>query len=364
MRDYEIIPPTEALLAWYDSCRRHMPWREDPQPYHVWLSEIMLQQTRVEAVMDYYARFLDTLPTVKDLAEAEEDTYLKLWQGLGYYNRVRNFHKAAVLIMEQYGGEIPSDPLLLEKLPGIGHYTAGAIASIAFQKKAASVDGNLLRVYARLNNWASPINTQEAKDIAEEYYLSFMPENRPGDFNQALMDLGATVCLPNGRPHCDACPWRDYCKAYEANTMEDLPILPPKAKRPHEKKTVLLLHDKEAVLLNKRPEKGLLAGLYEFPNVEGHLTKAQVEELLAPLKEIGASFSIKKGPTAKHIFSHKEWHMVAYDVLFEDFNFDLNLLHLPEITPFRASRDEIETVYSIPSAYQPFLDFLLGSLLD
>lgn len=350
-----MTPSAQELLQWYDKERRHMPWREDPQPYHVWLSEIMLQQTRVEAVREYYAHFLDTLPTLADLAAADEDTYLKLWQGLGYYNRVRNLHKAAVMVMEQYDGQIPSDPKELEKLPGVGHYTAGAIASIAFQKKAASVDGNLLRVYARINNSNAPINTQEAKDIAEEYYLSFMPEDRPGDFNQALMDLGATICLPNGMPKCHLCPWQKYCKAYEANTMEDLPVLPPKAKRPIEKKTILVIKTKDAVLLNKRPDKGLLAGLYEFPNVEGHLKKSEVEDLLKNL----SIASMKKMPASKHIFTHKEWHMIGYEVNLADTDFQVTDVDALPKTAFWATTDELETIYSVPTAYgayfKPFL---------
>ncbi len=350
-------PSADKLLAWYDQCRRHMPWREDPQPYHVWLSEIMLQQTRVEAVREYYARFLDTLPTVKDLAEADEDTYLKLWQGLGYYNRVRNLHKAAVMVMEDYGGELPSDPNELEQLPGIGHYTAGAIASIAYGKKAASVDGNLLRVYARINNSHAPINTQEAKDIAEEYYLSFMPADRPGDFNQALMDLGATICLPNGMPKCDLCPWQSFCKAYEKNTMEDLPVLPPKAQRPKEKKTILFFRTKAAVLLHKRPDKGLLAGLYEFPNVEGHLTATEVK---VSLEEAGIKASVKKLPASKHIFTHKEWNMIGYEVNLEDGNLDVTHVDLLPEDPFWATTDELQTVYSIPAAFSAYLNPFLN----
>ncbi len=341
-------PPASTLLAWYDSSRRHMPWREDPTPYHVWLSEIMLQQTRVEAVKDYYDRFLATLPDIRSLAEADEDTCLKLWQGLGYYNRIRNMQKAARIVVSDFGGQFPEDPAVLETLPGIGHYTAGAIASIAFQKKAASIDGNLLRVYARINDWHQPINTQQAKDIAEEYFLSFMPDDRPGDFNQALMDLGATICLPNGMPHCDQCPWQANCKAYEQNTMEDLPVLPPKAKRQIEKKTVFLIQTPTQVLLHKRPEKGLLAGLYEFPNVENHLKKKDIREWFPDAE-------ITKLPDAKHVFTHKEWHMIAYGITLPSSD-NLPKDCFPDA--FFVTREQLATVYSVPSAFATYLKLL------
>ena len=346
--NHSSYPPADALLAWYDSSRRHMPWREDPTPYHVWLSEIMLQQTRVEAVRDYYDRFLATLPDIRSLAEADEDTCLKLWQGLGYYNRIRNMQKAAQIVVSDFGGQFPEDPAVLETLPGIGHYTAGAIASIAFQKKAASIDGNLLRVYARINDWHQPINTQQAKDIAEEYFLSFMPEDRPGDFNQALMDLGATVCLPNGMPHCGQCPWQASCKAYERNTMEDLPVLPPKAKRLVEKKTVFLIQTPTQVLLHKRPDKGLLAGLYEFPNVEGHLKKKDIREWFPDAE-------ITKLPDAKHIFTHKEWHMTAYRITLSSTD-SLPKDRFPDA--FFVTREELATLYSVPSAFAAYQKML------
>lgn len=348
MMNHSSYPPADTLLAWYDSSRRHMPWREDPTPYHVWLSEIMLQQTRVEAVRDYYDRFLATLPDIQSLAAADEDTCLKLWQGLGYYNRIRNMQKAARIVVSDFGGQFPEDPKVLETLPGIGHYTAGAIASIAFQKKAASIDGNLLRVYARINDWHQPVNTQQAKDIAEEYFLSFMPEDRPGDFNQALMDLGATVCLPNGMPHCGQCPWQSNCKAYERNTMEELPVLPPKAKRLVEKKTVFLIQTLAQVLLHKRPDKGLLAGLYEFPNVEGHLKKKDIREGFPDAE-------ITKLPDAKHIFTHKEWHMVAYRVTLPGID-SLPKDRFPDA--FFVTKEELATLYSVPSAFAAYQKML------
>ena len=222
---------TKLLLDWYDAERRILPWREDPTPYHVWVSEIMLQQTRVEAVKDYYARFLSTLPDVASLAAADEDTYLKLWEGLGYYSRVRNMHKAAVTIMEDYDGEIPSTAKELQKLSGIGEYTAAAIASIAFGEPVSSVDGNLLRVYARRNLYRENIKDPAAKKVAYDYYMERMPEDRPGDYNQALMDLGATVCLPNGEPECFRCPWADLCEAHKQGVELEVPVVPAKKAR-------------------------------------------------------------------------------------------------------------------------------------
>ena len=257
---------TKLLLDWYDAERRILPWREDPTPYHVWVSEIMLQQTRVEAVKDYYARFLSTLPDVASLAAADEDTYLKIWEGLGYYSRVRNMHKAAVTIMDEYGGEIPSTAKELQKLSGIGEYTAAAIASIAFQQPVSSVDGSLLRVYARRNLYRENIKDPAAKKVAYDYYMERMPEDRPGDYNQALMDLGATVCLPNGEPECFRCPWADLCEAHKQGVELEVPVVPAKKARRIEHRNVYRVHCGDVLLLSKRPDTGLLAGLYEFPN--------------------------------------------------------------------------------------------------
>lgn len=338
---------TKLLLDWYDAERRILPWREDPTPYHVWVSEIMLQQTRVEAVKDYYARFLATLPDVASLAAADEDTYLKLWEGLGYYSRVRNMHKAAVTIMEDYGGEIPSTAKDLQKLSGIGEYTAAAIASIAFQQPVSSVDGNLLRVYARRNLYRENIKDPAAKKVAYDYYMERMPEDRPGDYNQALMDLGATVCLPNGEPECSRCPWADLCEAHRQGVEMEVPVVPAKKARRVEHRNVYRVHCGEDQLLSKRPDSGLLAGLYEYPNdlltpgpnaahssgenalkqagqVSGNatekLTRKQVAELSQKALDAFLTdhdltpVSVFPLPAAKHIFSHVEWHMTGYDI--------------------------------------------------
>ena len=369
---------TKLLLDWYDAERRILPWREDPTPYHVWVSEIMLQQTRVEAVKDYYARFLETLPDVASLAAADEDTYLKLWEGLGYYSRVRNMHKAAVTIMEDYGGEIPGTAKELQKLSGIGEYTAAAIASIAFGQPVSSVDGNLLRVYARRNLYRENIKEPAAKKLAYDYYMERMPEERPGDYNQALMDLGATVCLPNGEPECARCPWTDLCEAHKQGVELEVPVVPAKKARRVEHRNVYRVHCGDALLLSKRPDTGLLAGLYEFPNdlleppadgtasgkkTAGKLPKKQVAELSKKALDAFLSdhdltpVSVFPLPAAKHIFSHVEWHMTGYDIEVE------SLKTLPATADpgpagdgqnlFVSPLSELDR-YSIPNAFDAF----------
>lgn len=277
------------LLHWFEYNRRILPWREDPTPYHVWVSEIMLQQTRVEAVKGYYDRFLTYLPEIKDLAQATEETLLKLWEGLGYYNRVRNMQKAALVIMEQYDGEMPGDYEKLRGLPGIGDYTAGAIASIAFGLPYPAVDGNVLRVMSRIACNRADITKEATKRTLTEDLKSIMPKES-GDFNQSLMELGATVCIPNGKPLCEQCPVMHLCRAFQNGQEMQLPVKAPKKERRIEKRTVYLVFLGDKVLLHRREEKGLLAGLWEFPNC---------------IREK----SNRKGKKAKHIFSHVEWHM-------------------------------------------------------
>ena len=223
-----LIAMFEALIPWYEAHKRELPWRQDREPYHVWLSEIMLQQTRVEAVKPYYDRFLQALPTVRDLAGAEESYLLKLWEGLGYYNRVRNMQKAAQILVERYGGEMPADAKEILALPGIGSYTMGAIASIAFQIPLPAVDGNVLRILTRLYGDDSDILDPRFKKKTEEALVRIMPKDRPGDVNQAMMELGATVCLPNGMPKCESCPWQDRCVARKEERLKEIPYKAPK----------------------------------------------------------------------------------------------------------------------------------------
>jgi len=307
--DYSEIVP--YLLHWYDRNARILRWREEPKPYYVWVSEIMLQQTRVEAVKGYFDRFLTELPDIKALAEAEEEKLLKLWEGLGYYNRVRNMQKAAKRIMEEYGGELPADYEAIKKLPGIGSYTAGAISSIAFGIPEPSVDGNVLRVLKRVAASFDDITKEKVKKELEEDVRRIMPTDRPGDFNQSLMELGATVCLPNGKPLCDRCPIMHLCEAFHQGVELKIPVKPPKKARKIEERTVYVIKQEcktpMELVLHKRPDTGLLSGMWELPNEEGHLTKEEVEQRF-PLAKI------QRLPDGKHIFSHVEWRMWCYEI--------------------------------------------------
>ena len=308
---------TQSLLQWYDKCRRALPWREDPPvPYHVWVSEIMLQQTRVEAVRGYYTRFLEALPDVESLARVPERKLLKLWEGLGYYNRARNLKKAAGVVVRDFGGEMPHDVETLRSLPGIGEYTAAAIASIAYGVPAIALDGNLLRVFARLTLYEDNAKAPAAFAAARSFYdtlLAALPDGRSaGDVNQALMDLGATVCLPNAQPLCRACPFVRSCKAHRAKKEMDVPVLPAKKPRMAEDMTVLLLRRGDAIAVRKRKSGGLLGGMYEFPHVPGHLS---MEEVAGAVEEMGlVPLRVKALPDAKHLFTHREWHMTGYEV--------------------------------------------------
>lgn len=291
----ETIP---YLLQWYEYNRRILPWREEPTPYHVWVSEIMLQQTRVEAVKGYYDRFLTRLPDVKALANAEEEVLLKLWEGLGYYNRVRNMQKAAKILVEQYGGEMPADYEAIRALPGIGDYTAGAVSSIAFSLPYPAVDGNVLRVMSRIACNEEDIAKEQTKKKLKEDLTSVMPKES-GDFNQALMELGATVCLPNGKPLCEQCPVMHLCKAFHEGKEMQLPVKSGKKERRIEHRKVYVLSYGEKVVLHRREGKGLLAGLWEFPN---RLITEETEQ-------DNFEGTIVRTQKAKHIFSHVEWHM-------------------------------------------------------
>lgn len=338
----------KPLLAWYDSGRRILPWREDPTPYHVWLSEIMLQQTRVEAVKPYYDRFLCRLPDIESLAAVEEEELLKLWEGLGYYNRARNLKKSAIQIVTEYGGRMPEDYEQLMKLTGIGSYTAGAIASIAFGKSVPAVDGNVLRILSRLRADDRDITDVKVKKSIEEELRAVIPGERPGDFNQALMELGATVCVPNGSPKCGQCPWKDICLAKLQGNAPEYPKKRAKKARSIEKKTVLLIQYEQRIALSKRPSEGLLAGMYEFPSMEGHQGEKQV---IAYLKQLGVMpLRIRKLEPAKHIFTHKEWHMTGYYVRVDD------LTGMGEYVFVDPS--EIKDKYPVPSAYAAYMKLI------
>ncbi len=344
---------SERLLNWYDAGRRILPWREDATPYHVWVSEIMLQQTRVEAVKPYYDRFIKALPDIEHLARAEEEELLKLWEGLGYYNRVRNLKKAAQVIMEEYDGVMPKEYDELIKLPGVGSYTAGAVSSIAYGRKVPAVDGNVLRVLSRLKGDEQDISQQRVRTSIEEELSLSMPEERPGDFNQALMELGAVVCIPVGMPHCEECPWENSCMAHLQKRELDFPCKMPKKPRVIEKKTVLVIKDENKAALKKRPKDGLLAGMYEFPCLEGHLTDGQVLEYL---KEEGLSvLKIEPLRSSRHIFTHKEWHMIGYAVKVDELAENKNSGNMIFVE-YQEARER----YPIPSAYRAYFQNFLS----
>ena len=294
------------LLPWYQQNHRELPWRTDRQPYHVWLSEIMLQQTRVEAAKGYYTRFLAALPDIPALAGCDDELLHKLWEGLGYYSRVRNLKKAAQVIMERYDGVFPTNHAQVLALPGIGAYTAGAICSIAFNQPTPAVDGNVLRVVSRLTDDPSPIDLPETKRRVNRLLSGIYPAEA-GDFTQALMELGATVCGPNRAPDCGRCPCKGLCLGFQKGTAEKLPVKSPKKQRRQEDHTVFILSCDGRFALEKRPEKGLLAGLWQFPNRPGKLdTRAALDAVTAMglhprelLREVEKT----------HIFTHIQWNM-------------------------------------------------------
>ena len=374
----DLLPP---LAEWYKKNKRVLPWRKDRNPYHVWVSEIMLQQTRVEAVIPYYNRFLEALPTIGALASCEEDRLMKLWEGLGYYSRVRNMQKAARAIMESYGGRMPSDAAAIQRLPGIGPYTAGAIASIAFGLPCPAVDGNVLRIMARVSDDATDILSTPMKKAVTAVLTEAMealadtPDSAegkpalhrmeksgadaqpsdscsspgagaqpsagrsiPGEINQAMMDLGACVCIPNGTPKCGECPWSGLCLARQRGTAEALPVRIKKTKRRVEERTVFVVTEGESVLLQKRPREGLLAGLYEFPNFPGWMDRKAAAEAI---RQMGLEpVEIEPLADARHIFSHIEWRMKGY------------LIRVAASgTHHFVAKEALRTEYSVPSAF-------------
>ena len=353
----------QPLQTWFQRNARVLPWRQNPLAYYVWVSEIMLQQTRVEAVKPYFDRFIRELPDVKALAECPEDKLLKLWEGLGYYNRVRNLKVAANQILEEYDGVIPSEYEELLKLKGIGHYTAGAIASIAYGKPVPAVDGNVLRVISRVTADNSDIMKQSVKSGMEKVLFQLMNDVQYGNsvipsiFNQALMELGATVCVPNGAPHCDECPWYELCEARKQDRIAEIPVKSKAKARKIEEKTVFIIKDGEQLALHKREKKGLLAGLYELPNTEGHLTEKEAIEYIK--KQGYTPVRIQAVTDAKHIFSHVEWHMKGYVVFLQAQEF---------VKEDRLSRnlqdwifidvEDTKDNYAIPSAFVKYTEYL------
>ena len=309
---------TEKLTEWYRKEKRDLPWRMDRSPYHIWVSEIMLQQTRVEAVKGYYKRFITALPEIKNLAEAEEETLLKLWQGLGYYNRVRNMQKAAQTIMHDYGGKFPEDYNDIRGLSGIGDYTAGAIASICFDERVPAVDGNVLRVMTRVLEDGDDIKKTAVKRRIGNVLKEIYPEKHCGDFTQGLIELGALICVPKGEPGCTVCPVKDYCSAQENGTVSEYPVKSRMKERKVIEKAVFILKAGNKTAVRKREKNVLLAGLYEYPNVDCRLTINEAAEQLEhwKLKPV----NIERTSEYRHIFSHVEWKMTGFYFTVEEEN--------------------------------------------
>ena len=340
----------QPLLEWYRDNRRQLPWRDQNNAYYTWVSEIMLQQTRVEAVKPYFKRFIGELPDIQALAACPEEKLMKLWEGLGYYNRVRNMQLAAQTVVSTYGGKLPASYKQLLELKGIGNYTAGAIASIAYQIPVPAVDVNVLRVLSRITEDREDIMKQSVRRQAEEKLQEVIPQECPGDFNQAMMELGAVVCVPNGPARCEDCPIAKFCLAYQHGIVEELPVKAPKKQRSLENRTVLVIQDGEKTVIQKRPKKGLLAGLYELPNLEGHLSR---DEVLAEVERMQLEpLYIEKLPDAKHVFSHIEWRMTGYLIRVASLDTDREM-------PFIfAEKKQSERQYAIPSAFRAYVKYM------
>jgi len=339
------------LLSWYEKNRRDLPWRRNKDPYQIWISEIMLQQTRVEAVKPYYFRFMERFPNISELAAVSEEELLKYWEGLGYYSRARNLKKAAGIIEEKYGGVFPKSFEQILALPGIGSYTAGAIASIAFELPVPAVDGNVLRVLSRVTGSLEDIGRQSVKRKMEALVAGILKEGQSGDINQALIETGATVCIPKGEPICGSCPFYTVCEARRKELTGVIPVRAPKKERKIEEITVLLLECGDKIAIRKRPENGLLASMYEFYNVPGRITKEEAQCLAEAWAK--REVTIEEAPPAKHIFSHTEWRMISY------------LVRIGELSPVKPgdglileSWEEIREKYPIPSAFSVYKKYL------
>ena len=302
------------LLDWYDGHARVLPWRGIHDPYRTWVSETMLQQTRVETVLSYYERFLTRFPDVTALAEAPEDDVMKLWEGLGYYRRARNLQKGARQVVDMYGGVIPSTVEALLTISGIGAYTAGAIASIAFDQPVPAVDGNVIRVVSRLMGIRENVGIPSVKRQIEQTAASLVPQERPGDFNQAMMDLGATVCTP-GTPSCDRCPLTGLCDAYRAGDPEDIPELPRKNPPKQLEYDVCLIFSGERVLMRQRTET-MLQGLWIYPMLDGWHTVKQLPAAVRRRTGLAVQ-DIEAAGEARHVFTHQVWQMKLYTMRVE-----------------------------------------------
>ena len=331
---------TSTLLQWFSENRRDLPWRDTRDPYAIWLSEIILQQTRIQQGTAYWERFMERFPTVETLAAASEDEVMRLWEGLGYYSRARNLKRAAEIVMRDHGGELPRTAAELRTLPGIGDYTAGAIASIACGEPEPAVDGNVLRVLSRLLENSGDILSPAVKKSVTAQLREHYPSGEDAALTtEGLMELGETICIPNGAPKCELCPWRTLCRAHQSGTEENYPVKAPPRPRRTEERTVLLLRWGDRWAIRQREKKGLLAGLWEFPNELGAVTEEELRARFPQAERIAPCGS------AKHVFTHVEWHM-------EGWLLDLRK-PLPGLTWESAA--EIRARYSIPTALKAYL---------
>ncbi|HIX49267.1 MAG TPA: A/G-specific adenine glycosylase [Candidatus Mediterraneibacter caccavium] len=347
----------QPLVEWFRENQRDLPWRKRMDAYRVWISEIMLQQTRVEAVKPYYERFLKELPDVKALAEVPEDRLLKLWEGLGYYNRARNLKEAACQIMEKYGGRFPETYEEIRGLKGIGNYTAGAVSSFVYGVRKPAVDGNVLRVVTRITADWSDITKAGTRTKVEREVEEVIPAEAAGDFNQSLIELGAIVCVPNGEPKCGICPVSGICLAHAQGRETEFPVKAKKKARRIEKRTILVFRDNEKTAVRKRPDTGLLAGLYEFPGTEGHLKQPEVVRYA---KSLGLMpIRVKKLGSAKHIFSHVEWHMVGYEVIVDELEKNVRDQGAAPGEILFAELRELKEHYPMPSAFEAYMPDVL-----
>ncbi len=356
MVEQKIKNTIPALLSWYELHARSLPWRQNPTPYRVWISEIMLQQTRIEAVIPHYYAFLERMPTLRALAEIDEVELLKCWEGLGYYSRARNLQKAAKQVITDGKEDLPTQYADLLKLSGIGEYTAGAIASICFNECVPAVDGNVLRVLARLTNDDTDVLSPQGKKKFTQLARRLIPQDAAGKFNQAIMELGETVCVPNTAPKCEKCPFSEVCQAHRNGTASALPVRKKANMRKIEPRTVFVLKTEgqpTRILLHQRPENGLLANLFEFPNCEGNVN---VQQAAAFLNQIGVKpLALHELEPTKHVFTHLEWHMSGYFAT-------MDASFTPPKGYFLVTKEELAKQYAVPSAFRAFVKFVNSKL--
>lgn len=350
---YALARSAGPVADWFAANQRDLPWRRRVSAYRVWISEIMLQQTRVEAAKPYFERFVEELPDVESLARVSDDRLMKLWEGLGYYSRARHLKEAAGQIMERYDGVFPDDYEAILSLKGIGTYTAGAISAFAFGKPKAAVDGNVLRVVSRLLGLEEDVMLASTKKRIEKIVESCIPPERASDFGQGLIELGALICLPKEKARCEICPAAAYCTAFRTGKTAKLPVRILKTKRRVEKRTVLRICYGNRIGLSKRPDTGLLAGLYELPNVEGHLSGKETLDCAAKLGF--SAIRYRPLPASTHVFSHITWDMIGYEIEVDELSVDRIAVESAGVKVFFAGLDELDGRYAIPSAFLAYM---------